>query len=76
MRKQKKKALTNVMPDTAQRYCLWHILSKLPVKFKEIVDYNRAALQFKILIYKSVMIQEFETKLGEFLVTHGLQNKE
>ncbi|KAH0688883.1 hypothetical protein KY289_016241 [Solanum tuberosum] len=34
-----KAAITRVLPDTIHRYCIWHIMTKLPAKLKVFLKY-------------------------------------
>ncbi|KAL8484630.1 hypothetical protein ACS0TY_027071 [Phlomoides rotata] len=48
-----KTAIRDVMPETVHRYCLWHIMSKLPVNFKGVANHVQAVSQFKGIVYSS-----------------------
>ncbi|KAF2283957.1 hypothetical protein GH714_017579 [Hevea brasiliensis] len=71
-----RKAITEVMPNTRHRFCLWHILCNVPEKFKGVVDYDSACLEFKAIIYDSLIIEMFERNWNEFVVKHGLERNE
>ncbi|KAL2944173.1 Protein FAR-RED IMPAIRED RESPONSE 1, partial [Bienertia sinuspersici] len=54
------KAIAEVMPNTRHRWCLWHILNKLPLKlggYDKYEDIKQALLR---AIYDSYTIEEFE----------------
>ncbi|XP_057786803.1 protein FAR1-RELATED SEQUENCE 2-like [Salvia miltiorrhiza] len=55
-----KNALKELMPDTIHRFCIWHILHKLPDKFKAIKESNKAQTAFKNIVYDSLSIGKFE----------------
>ncbi|KAF2305274.1 hypothetical protein GH714_003442 [Hevea brasiliensis] len=71
-----RKAIREVMPNTRHRFCLWHILCKVPEKFKGVTDYDSACLEFKAVIYDSLTIEMFERNWNEFVVKHGLERNE
>ncbi|GFQ03315.1 protein far-red impaired response 1 [Phtheirospermum japonicum] len=53
-------AMGEVMPNTRHRFCLWHIMQKVPMKFSHIVEFDSAVSDFKKLVYESHTISEFE----------------
>ncbi|KAH6792035.1 hypothetical protein C2S52_002512 [Perilla frutescens var. hirtella] len=67
-------ALMDIMPYSIHRYCIWHIMAKLPVKFRCVADYNKVINEWKGIVYDSLSIEIFELKWGEFIVKHRLQN--
>ncbi|XP_073121770.1 protein FAR-RED IMPAIRED RESPONSE 1-like [Henckelia pumila] len=69
-------ALREVMSDTIHRYCLWHILSKIPQKFKNVVDFDKTVAEFKEMVYDSIKIDTFESKWHEFVRSHGMETSE
>ncbi|XP_057989077.1 protein FAR1-RELATED SEQUENCE 5-like [Hevea brasiliensis] len=71
-----RKAIREVMPNTKHRFCLWHILCKVPEKFRGVIDYDSACLEFKAAIYDSLTIEMFERNWNEFVVKHGLERNE
>ncbi|XP_058002193.1 protein FAR-RED IMPAIRED RESPONSE 1-like [Hevea brasiliensis] len=71
-----RKAIREVMPNTRHRFYLWHILCKVPEKFKGVSDYDSACLEFKAVIYDSLTIEMFERNWNEFVVKHGLERNE
>ncbi|KAG6536338.1 hypothetical protein ZIOFF_001392 [Zingiber officinale] len=65
--------LRDVMPNTIHRFCLWHILSKVPQKFKNVVDFDKAIVEFKAMVYDNITIGTFESKWAEFVRSHGME---
>ncbi|KAH0659857.1 hypothetical protein KY289_028605 [Solanum tuberosum] len=55
-----KAAIAEVLPNTIHRYCIWHIITKLPAKLKGVWDFKIAKSKFKSIIYNSIIINEFE----------------
>ncbi|EYU37352.1 hypothetical protein MIMGU_mgv1a025104mg, partial [Erythranthe guttata] len=43
-------AIRELMPGTIHRYCLWHIMSKVPQKFKGVAQYNNVVRDFKRIL--------------------------
>ncbi|XP_042425822.1 protein FAR1-RELATED SEQUENCE 6-like [Zingiber officinale] len=58
------------------QFCLWHILSKVPQKFKNAVDFDKAVVEFKAMVYDSITIGTFESKWAEFVRSHGMEGSE
>ncbi|KAH6810959.1 hypothetical protein C2S51_024721 [Perilla frutescens var. frutescens] len=42
-----KNALKDIMPYSIYRYYIWHIMAKLPVKFRCVPDYNKVIDEWK-----------------------------
>ncbi|KAG7994548.1 hypothetical protein I3843_01G062800 [Carya illinoinensis] len=63
-----KSSIALVFPDTRHRYCLWHIIRKLPEKLGSHTMYN-AGLKTSIqnALYDSQTCAEFEMKWGQLI---------
>ncbi|XP_042954561.1 protein FAR1-RELATED SEQUENCE 1-like [Carya illinoinensis] len=68
-----KSAIGIVFPNTRHRYCLWHILHKLPEKLGSHARFN-AGLKTDIqtTLYDSQNINEFEESWGELVEKYDL----
>ncbi|XP_040992240.1 protein FAR1-RELATED SEQUENCE 4-like isoform X4 [Juglans microcarpa x Juglans regia] len=68
-----KSAISIVFPDTRHRYCLWHIMRKLPEKLGSHSQFN-AGLKTSIqsALYDSQTCGEFEDKWGQLLDMYNL----
>ncbi|XP_018814566.2 protein FAR1-RELATED SEQUENCE 4-like [Juglans regia] len=68
-----KAAIALVFPDTRHRYCLWHIMRKLPEKLGSHAAFN-AGLKTAIqsALYDSQTCDEFEEKGGQLIQKYGL----
>ncbi|KAL2899783.1 Protein FAR-RED IMPAIRED RESPONSE 1 [Bienertia sinuspersici] len=55
-----KKAIAKVMPNTRHRWCLWHILNKLPLKLGGYDKYDEIKEVLLRAIYDSYTVEEFE----------------
>ncbi|KAL7123552.1 hypothetical protein ACP275_01G112600 [Erythranthe tilingii] len=53
-------AIRVLMLNTIHRYCLWHIMSKVPQKFKGVAEYNNVVRDFKRIVYESITSETFE----------------
>ncbi|XP_050212818.2 protein FAR-RED IMPAIRED RESPONSE 1-like [Mercurialis annua] len=71
-----KAAVREVMPNTIHRYCIWHILHKLPQKFKNLANFHNAITEFKDIIYHSLTIDLFKMNWNNFVAKHQLENHE
>ncbi|XP_022883667.1 protein FAR1-RELATED SEQUENCE 5-like [Olea europaea var. sylvestris] len=69
-------AIEIVFPDTRHRWCLWHILKKLPEKFGYHVDKASIFSAIHQLVYDSQNIEEFELGWKEMIETYELIDNE
>ncbi|XP_058732801.1 protein FAR-RED IMPAIRED RESPONSE 1-like [Vicia villosa] len=66
--KAMKVAIEEVFPNTRHRFCLWHILRKVPEKLSHVMRKNEDFTRdFNACIYKSRSIQQFEDKWKEMV---------
>ncbi|KAH6784449.1 hypothetical protein C2S52_009408 [Perilla frutescens var. hirtella] len=68
-----KLALQKVMPQTIHRYCIWHIMAKLQVKFRGVADYNKVINEWKGVVYDSLDIATFEMNWAALIAEHGFE---
>ncbi|XP_035548472.1 protein FAR1-RELATED SEQUENCE 4-like [Juglans regia] len=68
-----KSAIAMVFPETRHRYCLWHIMRKLPEKLGSHSQFN-AGLKTDIqtALYDSHTCEEFDAKWGELIQKYDL----
>ncbi|KAL8464345.1 hypothetical protein ACS0TY_034028 [Phlomoides rotata] len=57
-----KGAVRDVLQNTFPRYFLWHIMSKLPKRFKGLAQYHMTVLEFKGIVYDSITIPNFDIR--------------
>jgi hypothetical protein len=63
-----KAAIKEVFPNTRHRFCLWHILKKLPEKLSHVLRKDEDfKTHLNICIYKSWSKQQFEDKWHEMV---------
>ncbi|XP_052732392.1 protein FAR1-RELATED SEQUENCE 5-like [Vigna angularis] len=65
-----------VFPDTRHRWCLWHILKKLPEKLHGYRNNPVIKTELHALIYDCLCPIEFENGWKELLTKHGLEQNE
>ncbi|WMV13643.1 hypothetical protein MTR67_007028 [Solanum verrucosum] len=70
-----KVAIAEVLPETIHRYCIWHIMTKLPAKLKGVLDFKIAKAEFKSIIYNNITIHKFEGKWVAFIQKYELQDR-
>jgi hypothetical protein len=69
-----KNAIARVFPRTRHRYCLWHILKKIPDKFKAYSQYDAIKCALQRCVYKSQTCGEFEEGWQCLLETYKLKD--
>ena len=74
--KAMKKAIQIVFPKARHRWCLWHILKKLPEKFKGYREYKSIKFCLKNVVYDSLTKEEFEERWGRFIEKYHLESHE
>ncbi|KAL2899597.1 Protein FAR1-RELATED SEQUENCE 5, partial [Bienertia sinuspersici] len=67
-----KKAIVKVMPNTRHRWCLWHILNKLPLKLGGYDKYDEIKQALLRAIYDSYTVEEFENSWNEAIDAYNL----
>ena len=53
-------AIRNIFPPTRHRWCIWHIMKKVPEKLSGYEAYERISYHFRQAIYDSLTKEEFE----------------
>ncbi|XP_057440812.1 protein FAR1-RELATED SEQUENCE 5-like [Lotus japonicus] len=64
--KAMKKAIQLVFPDARHRWCLWHIMKKIPEKFKSFLEYKSIKCDMKECVYES--LTERDSKMHGMLL--------
>ncbi|KAF5475046.1 hypothetical protein F2P56_006893 [Juglans regia] len=68
-----KAAIALVFPGTRHRYCLWHIMRKLPEKLGSHAAFNSGLkIAIQNALYDSQTCGEFEEKWGQFIHKYDL----
>ncbi|KAI3864027.1 hypothetical protein MKW98_031619 [Papaver atlanticum] len=60
-------AIEIVFKDTKHRWCLWHIMKKIPEKLRRYDNYVRIKSRMKKVVYDSQCPAEFEERWSEML---------
>ncbi|XP_022889249.1 protein FAR1-RELATED SEQUENCE 5-like [Olea europaea var. sylvestris] len=68
--------ITIVFPNTKHRWCLWHILKKLPEKFGYHVDKGSIFATIHALVYDCQFIEEFDRGWIEMIEKYNLYDNE
>ena len=74
--KAMKNAIEIVFPNARHRWCLWHIMNKLPDKFKGFKDYESIKFCMKNVVHDSLTKEEFEESWGRFIKKYQLESNE
>ncbi|KAI8529336.1 hypothetical protein RHMOL_Rhmol12G0217200 [Rhododendron molle] len=71
-----KNAIEEVFPNTRHRWCIWHILKKVPEKLGKYDAYKSISSSLHNVVYDSLTIKEFEDAWEVFIKKYDLQNNE
>ncbi|XP_021719091.1 protein FAR-RED IMPAIRED RESPONSE 1-like [Chenopodium quinoa] len=71
-----RRPLVEVMPNTVHRWCIWHIMSKIPEKLGKCAGYQEFVNPLKELVYESFDPGEFQTRWVEFIAEYKLEDNE
>ncbi|XP_068660353.1 protein FAR1-RELATED SEQUENCE 6-like [Aristolochia californica] len=69
-------AVTQVFPQAQHRLCLWHIMKKIPDKFKAVGEYKEIKKAMKKAIYGCLTVEEFESDWKNMVEQYNLHNNE
>ncbi|XP_021769850.1 protein FAR-RED IMPAIRED RESPONSE 1-like [Chenopodium quinoa] len=71
-----RKPLEVVMSSSRHRWCIWHIMRKIPEKLGKCKDYAYFKSPLKTLIYESFTCEEFEARWHALIVKYHLQGND
>ncbi|KAH9760448.1 protein FAR1-RELATED SEQUENCE [Citrus sinensis] len=74
--KAMKNAIEIVFPNTRHRWCLWHILKKVPEKLGRYVQYHAIRVSLHSVVYDSYTPVEFEEAWHGMLDKYDLINNQ
>ncbi|WVY90475.1 hypothetical protein V8G54_035989 [Vigna mungo] len=69
-------AIEEVFPKTKHRWCLWHIMKKIPEKFQGYKNYVDIKSDIKVRVYDYSSTIDFDIGWKELLQKHDLENNE
>ncbi|XP_062162209.1 protein FAR1-RELATED SEQUENCE 4-like [Alnus glutinosa] len=69
-----KNAIAIVFPETRHRYCLWHIMRKLPEKFGAHANFDGIKSALQSCLYDSQTIEEYEKNWKNLLESYDLHD--
>ncbi|XP_028073113.1 protein FAR1-RELATED SEQUENCE 8-like [Camellia sinensis] len=69
-------AIKIVFPQAWHRWCLWHVMKKIPEKLKGYAQYEPMKLAMQNAIYDCLTRDEFEKKWEEMLTKFNLYDNE
>lgn len=68
-----KNAIEIIFPDSWHRWCICHIMKKLPEKLKGYNDYERISWCIRKAVYDSLTIEDFEIACSAFVLKYAMQ---
>ncbi|XP_058211621.1 protein FAR1-RELATED SEQUENCE 6-like [Rhododendron vialii] len=71
-----KNAIDEVFSNTRHRWCIWHILKKVPEKLGSYDAYKSISRTLHNVVYDSLTKEEFEDAWAVFIKKYELQNNE
>ena len=74
--KTMKNAIEIVFPNTRYRWCLWHILKKVPEKLGMYAEYHAIKVSLHYVVYDSHTPIEFDETWHDMLVKYDLSNNQ
>jgi hypothetical protein len=69
-----KNAINQVFPNARHRFCLWHILKKLPEKFGSHSQYHAIKSALRSCVYESQTCDEFDANWQSLLECYNLED--
>ena len=70
------KAIAKVFANARHRWCLWHIMKKVPEKLRKYKEYEPIKFEMQNVVYDSLTKEEFEKRWDRFIETFELQSNE
>ncbi|PNX65213.1 protein FAR1-related sequence 6-like, partial [Trifolium pratense] len=71
-----KNAIEVVFPKARHRWCLWHIMKKVPEKLGRLSDYESIKTLLHDAVYDSSSISDFMEKWGNMIACYELHDNE
>ena len=71
-----KKAIEVIFPNARQRWCLWHVMKKMPYKFKGYKEYESIQFCMRNIVHDSLSKEKFEESWSLFIKKYKLESNE
>ncbi|XP_021768930.1 protein FAR-RED IMPAIRED RESPONSE 1-like [Chenopodium quinoa] len=71
-----RRPLLEVMPNTIHRWCIWHIMSKIPEKLGKCGRYQDFVNLLKAVVYESFTPMEFHDRWAELISEYNLEEND
>ncbi|XP_020963385.1 protein FAR1-RELATED SEQUENCE 6-like [Arachis ipaensis] len=68
------RAIKNTLPDTRHRWCIWHIMNKLPSKLGGYRRYGALYGDLNDIVWNSQTEESFEDKWADFIDEYNLHD--
>ncbi|XP_025676494.1 protein FAR1-RELATED SEQUENCE 5-like [Arachis hypogaea] len=68
------RAIKNTLPDTRHRWCIWHIMNKLPSKLGGYRQYGALYVDLNDIVWNSRTEESFEDNWADFIDEYNLHN--
>ncbi|XP_058189372.1 protein FAR-RED IMPAIRED RESPONSE 1-like [Rhododendron vialii] len=69
-----KNAIEDIFPNTRYRWCIWHIMKKIPEKLNGCNAYESISWCMRRAVYASLTIKQFEDAWDVFIKKYELQS--
>ncbi|XP_017247535.2 protein FAR1-RELATED SEQUENCE 5-like isoform X1 [Daucus carota subsp. sativus] len=69
-------AIEKVFPNARHRWCLWHIMKKIPEKLKGYKEYDSIKFQLQNIVYDSIEVDTFELGWSSMISNYNLKNND
>ncbi|XP_047326679.1 protein FAR-RED IMPAIRED RESPONSE 1-like [Impatiens glandulifera] len=69
-------AIEKVFPNTNHRFCLWHIMKKLPTKLAAHAQYKSIKKALKNIVYNSITIEQCERNWMKMIEKFELEDND
>lgn len=71
-----KKAIEVIFPNARHRWCLWHVMKKMPYKFKGYKEYESIQFCMRNIVHDSLSKEKFEESWSLFIKKYKLESNE
>nr|MBN8138640.1 transposase [Vibrio vulnificus] len=68
-----RKAVKQVMPQVRHRWCIWHIVRKIPEKLVRKREYDSLKKELKDIVFYSFYVEDFERRWSTMVRRYSLE---